>query len=302
MRQRSFHVAHTISIGDCLRTRTGETAMTDGYLPSLPRRKLLAGFGTAGISGAALSLVGHAASARAQESRSDDVVPSVCVFDLNGTLVDTRGAAPLYHRLFGDKSSVNEWFELLILFSEDVTLSGHYTDFFTLGEGVLKMLASAHNVSIQQTDIDEWRKAMLTWPAYPDVPAGLKQLKDAGFRLVTLTNSPPDAQVKQLKYAGIDGWFEKSISVEQVRRFKPAPQTYHLAAEELHVPLAAICMVAAHSFDTIGAQSAGCSGALITRPGVALSSPLPVDGLPQPQVVAPDLPGVATQMIKLWRS
>jgi 2-haloacid dehalogenase len=276
--------------------------MTDEFLPSLPRRKLLAGLGTAAITGAAARVVGRTVPARAQESKSGGVVPSVCAFDLNGSLLDTQGMAPLFHRLFGDKSSVNEWFELLILFSEDITLSGLYTDFFSLGEGVLKMLASIHNVSIHQADIDEWRMSALTWPAFPDVPAGLKQLRDAGFRLVTLTNSPPDAQVRQLKHAGIDGWFEKSIRVERVRQFKPARQTYHLAAEELDVPMTAICMVAAHSFDLIGAQSVGFSGALITRPGVAMSAPLPVHGLPQPHIVAPDLPGVATQTIKLWRS
>jgi 2-haloacid dehalogenase len=51
-------------------------------------------------------------------------------------------------------------------------------------------------------------------------------------------------------------------------------------------------------WDTIGAQSIGCSGVLIARPGNAL---LPVDGLPQPDVVAPDLPGAAAEMIKRWR-
>ena len=73
-------------------------------------------------------------------------------------------------------------------------------------------------------------------PAHPDVPAGLKQLKDAGFRLVSLTNSPPDPQTSPLKHAGIDGWFEKSFSVDRARRFKPAPQVYHMVAEELDVP------------------------------------------------------------------
>ena len=56
---------------------------------------------------------------------------------------------------------------------------------------MLKMLGSIHNVSIQKDDIEELRTRLLTMPAHPDVPAGLKQLKDAGFRLVTLTNSPP---------------------------------------------------------------------------------------------------------------
>ncbi|TXH38231.1 MAG: hypothetical protein E6Q98_05315 [Rhodospirillaceae bacterium] len=71
-----------------------------------------------------------------------------------------------------------------------------------------------------------------------------------------------------------------------------------MVSEELGVPLASICMVAGHVWDTIGAQSVGCSAALIARPG---NVPLPMDGLPQPQAVAPDLPGVADQLIKLWR-
>jgi phosphoglycolate phosphatase-like HAD superfamily hydrolase len=100
---------------------------------------------------------------------------------------------------------------------------------------------------------------------------------------VTCTNSPRDPQTSPLKNAGIDGWFERSFSVDRVRRFKPALQVYHMVAEELNVPPSAICMVAAHVWDTIGAQSIGCSGALIARPG---NAPLPVHGLPQPQVVA----------------
>ncbi|HYV72594.1 MAG TPA: haloacid dehalogenase type II [Pseudolabrys sp.] len=234
----------------------------------------------------------------AVQRRGGVVVPSICVFDVNETLLDIEFLAPLFQRLFGDRKVLREWFGQLILYSEAITLAGPYTTFFTLGQGVLKMMGSIHNVSIQKDDIEELRTRLLTMPAHPDVPAGLKQLKDAGFRLVTLTNSPPDPRTSPLKHAGIDGWFEKSFSVDRVRRFKPAAQVYHMVAEELDVPPAAICMVAAHVWDTIGAQSIGCSGALITRPGNAL---LPVHGLPQPQAVAPDLPGLATQLIKLWR-
>jgi 2-haloacid dehalogenase len=230
--------------------------------------------------------------------KMDAVKPSVCVFDVNETLLDIEFIAPLFERLFGDRKAMREWFGQLILYSEAMTLSGPYVTFFTLGQGVLKMLGTIHNVSITEADIDELRTRMLTMPAHADVPTGLKQLKDAGFRLVTCTNSPPDPQTSPLKHAGIDGWFERSFSIDRVRRFKPAPQVYHMVAEELNVPPSAICMVAAHVWDTIGAQSIGCSGALIARPGNAA---LPVNGLPQPQIVAPDLPAVATQMIKLWR-
>ncbi len=52
-------------------------------------------------------------------------------------------------------------------------------------------------------------------------------------------------------------------------------------------------MIAAHVWDTIGAQRAGYSGALITRPG---NAPLPLDGLPQPTLVAADLRQLAQQL------
>jgi 2-haloacid dehalogenase len=272
--------------------------MTDEVLNSVERRKLLTGLGTAAIGGAAASLIGRTALADDQRTKMEALAPSVCVFDVNETLLDIEFMAPLFQRLFGDRKVVREWFGQLIVYSDAISLSGPYTTFFTLGQGVLKMLGTIHNVSITEADVDELRTRMLTMPAHPDVPEGLKQLKDAGFRLVTCTNSPPDPQTSPLKHAGIDGWFEKSFSIDRVRRFKPAPQVYHMVAEELNVPPSAICMVAAHVWDTIGAQSVGCSAALIARPG---NAPLPLHELPQPQVVAPDLPRVATQMIKLWR-
>jgi 2-haloacid dehalogenase len=72
-----------------------------------------------------------------------------------------------------------------------------------------------------------------------------------------------------------------------------------MVAQALDVPPSACCMVAAHVWDTIGAQSVGMTGALLTRPGNAL---LPVPDLPQPSVVGIDLPAVAKELIRMWRS
>ena len=52
-------------------------------------------------------------------------------------------------------------------------------------------------------------------------------------------------------------------------------------------------MVAAHVWDTIGAQAAGFSGALITRPG---NAPLPAPELPQPALVVADLLELAQRL------
>jgi 2-haloacid dehalogenase len=160
------------------------------------------------------------------------------------------------------------------------------------------MLGEIYHIVIKDSDVEELRTRMLTMPAHPDVPPGLKLLQDAGFFLVTLTNSPPVPGPSPLENAGLGGWFEKSFSVDRVRRFKPAPEVYHMVVDEMGVSPSQICMVAAHVWDTIGAQSIGCSGALIARPG---NASLQVKGVPQPQIVGPTLPEMAAQAIALWR-
>jgi 2-haloacid dehalogenase len=224
--------------------------------------------------------------------------PSILVFDVNETLIDIESIAPFFEKKFGDGRVLREWFNQLILYSNAITLAGHYQSFFALGQGVLEMLGSIYGVTIDAADLAELRINMLSMPAHTDVPEGLRLLQEAGFRLMTLTNSPPDKDGSPLERAGLAHFFEHQFSVDTVRRFKPAPEVYHLVTERLNVPPSAICLVAAHTWDTIGAQSVGFYAGLMTRTG---NAPLPVHGLPQPQVVAPDLVQMATQMIGLWR-
>jgi 2-haloacid dehalogenase len=276
--------------------------MTDDADFSSPRRKLLAGLGTAATGGLTASIVGRTRFAQAKEVRSEVMVPSILAFDVNESTLDINHLQPLFKRLFGDGRFVNEWYAQLVLYSEAITLAaGPYTPFFKLSQAVLKLMGSVHSVAIKPADIDELDTLSASMPPHPDVPAGLKQLKDAGFRLVTLTNSPPDAQVKQLAHAGIDGFYERLFSIDRVRRYKPAPQTYHMVAEEMNVPIGSICLISAHLWDNVGAQNAGCQSALIARPGNAPPPVLDVPGWPVPAAVGPDLPSVATQLIKLWR-
>jgi 2-haloacid dehalogenase len=220
--------------------------------------------------------------------------PSVMVFDVNETLIDIESMEPLFERVFGDPQAMRDWFNQLVMYSMAATLSGHYVDYFSLGQGLLQMLASTHRLAITDDDVQSLKDGMLTLPAHPDVEDGLTTLRDNGFRLVTLTNSPPNpAGPSPLEHAGLAHFFEQTLSVEACRAFKPAPTVYRYVCEELAVNPADCMMVAAHVWDTIGAQSAGFSGALITRPGNAL---LPIPDLPQPAIVANDLRDFAQQL------
>ena len=232
-----------------------------------------------------------------RSSRINGNAPSIIVFDVNETLIDLDSLAPFFERMFGDRKILREWFNQLVLYSNAITLAGHYETFFTLGQGVFEMLATVYAVPVKPADLEELRARMLSMPAHKDVPEGLGLLGEAGFRLMALTNSPPDKDGSALERAGLAHLIERQFSVDSVRRFKPAPEVYHLVTELLNVPPSTICLVSAHTWDTLGAQSVGFFGGLVTRTG---NAPLPINGLPQPQVVSPDLVRLARQMIALW--
>lgn len=223
------------------------------------------------------------------------VTPSVLVFDVNETLIDIESLAPLFGELFGDERVLREWFGQLVMYSMAATLAEHYVNFFTLGQGVLRMLADIYRVGITDDDALRLQAQMRTMPAHPEVADALAALRDSGFRLVALTNSPHKPGVATpLENAGLADFFEWQLSVDSCRAFKPSPAVYRHACEVLCVAPADCMMVAAHVWDTLGAQNVGFSSALITRPG---NPPLRVDGLPQPTLVVTDLRQLAEQLI-----
>lgn len=224
---------------------------------------------------------------------SDKSLP-IIVFDVNETLLDITTLEPLFTRLFGDKQMLREWFAQLVLYSQTMTLSGLYTPFGELGIGALQMTAAIHKVVLTDDDIDELKERMSKMPAHPDVIPALTKLREAGFRLVTLTNSASGATPTPLEKADISHFFEQHFSVETVSKFKPAPETYQMVAKELSVETSGLCLVACHLWDTIGAQAAGCRGAFLTRPYNALLS---APNLPVPDFIASDLVTLAEQII-----
>ena len=221
----------------------------------------------------------------------------ILVFDVNETLLDITTLEPLFERCFGDPAVMRSWFTQLVLYSQTLTLSGLYSPFGELAVGALRMLSESYGKTLLESDVNELRERMGAMPAHADVAPGLIRLRDAGFRLVTLTNSAPAPSPTPLERAGLDSFFERNFSVDSVWRFKPAPETYAHVATEMGVKHSALCLVACHLWNTIGAQAAGCLGALLSRPHNAV---LPAVGVPRPDFIAPDLGALAGQILETW--
>ena len=223
----------------------------------------------------------------------------IIVCDVNETLLDLSTLEPLFDRLFGDARILREWFPELILYSQTMTLSGIHVPFGTLAAGTLHMVGANHGVAIAASDVGELKDRIGSMPAHRDVAPALSQLRNAGYRLVTLTNSATGPSPTPLEKAGLSEFLERTFSVEAVGRFKPAPETYAHVAAELGVQTSELCMVACHLWDAIGAQAAGCYGAFVTRPHNAV---MPAPGVPQPDFVATDLGDLTQQIMVRWGS
>lgn len=216
------------------------------------------------------------------------------VFDVNETLLDISTLEPLFQRVFDNAGILREWFAELILYSQTLTLSGLYTPFGDLAGAVLRMVAANKRITVSDDDVDELKSRIGSMPAHPDVKPALKRLREAGFTLITLTNSAPSASPTPMEKAGIASLFDAHFSVAEVGKYKPHPATYDMVADKLGMRTSDMCMVACHIWDTIGAQAAGCQGAFIARPhNTVLDAP----NVPTPDFTSDDLTDLADRII-----
>lgn len=220
--------------------------------------------------------------------------PSVLVFDVNETLLDITTLEPLFERLFGDGAVLREWFPELILYSQTLTLSDIYTPFGTLAGSMLRMVGTNKGIDVTDADIAELKQLFGQMPAHKDAAPALTALRDAGYTLVTLTNSAAAPSPTPLENAGIAGLFDHHFNVSEVEKFKPHRSVYDIVPKALNTPASDMCMVACHVWDTIGAQAAGYQGAFIARPH---NSVFEVPHLRQPDYICDDLAVFARRMI-----
>ncbi len=198
--------------------------------------------------------------------------PKILIFDVNETLLDlTPLKASVGEALHGREDLLPLWFSTMLHYSLVETLSGEYHSFGEIGTAALMMVAETKGIELTY---DRAKEAIVTplrsLPPHADVIAGLRALKDDGFRIVSLTNSSAIGVETQFRNAGLIDLFETRYSVDSVKKFKPHPDTYRFVLKELGVQPEEVLMVAAHAWDLAGAKNVGLQTAFIARPGKTL--------------------------------
>lgn len=99
---------------------------------------------------------------------------------------------------------------------------------------------------------------------YPGVEAGLAALREAGLRLVCLTNKPTAFARPLLEAKGLSGYFELVFGGDAFERKKPDPLPLVKACEALGVPPSRTLAIGDSSNDAQAARAAGCPVVLVT--------------------------------------
>ena len=215
------------------------------------------------------------------------------VFDCNESILDLTTMTPVFQRLFGEPGAMRLWFQELIIYSQALTIADVYVPFTDTGGAVLEKIAAPKGVKIAAADREELTNRFATMPPYPDVPGALRRLKAAGFHLFTLTDNTAAISGRQLTHGGIVELFDRRFSVDDpAKRHKPAREAYAEVTRGLGASPSEMCLVACHTWDTMGAQAAGWEAGLIKRVNNDV-----LDTALQPQYVGKDLNAVADQII-----
>jgi 2-haloacid dehalogenase len=219
--------------------------------------------------------------------------PSVIVFDVNETLSDMTPLARRFAEVGAPGLMARVWFAALLRDGFALAASGGNEPFARLAEGALRdVLAGATLNRPVDEAADHVLSGFAQLDVHPDVPDGVRVLRQQGLRLVTLTNGSAAVADRLLAKAGIRGEFERLLSVEDADAWKPAPAAYAHAARACSVSMDQMLLAAVHPWDIHGAHRAGLRTGWIIRRQAAYPGYFAA-----PDLQAPGLEDLARQIV-----
>lgn len=205
-------------------------------------------------------------------------------FDAFGTLFDLSALRPRVHAAataYGD-AVFEGVIARLVPWSWHASVAGQYRPFPEVARAALRAAAQEAGATLTEHGAAEVVRGLETLPLYPDAAQALAEL--AATPLAILSNGTAAGLGALVAQAGLAGRFDHLLSVEAVRRFKPAPEAYHLAPAAFGAPAERILLVSGNEWDVAGARQAGLRTAWLARgrrsaPVFGLAAEIVVDDL-----------------------
>lgn len=217
--------------------------------------------------------------------------PSVIAFDVIETLFPLTSVRQRLVTTGQPEYVLDVWFSRLLRDSFALVASGGYRPFATVAAATLR--ASAPDMD--DDAIGFVLAGFAELDPHPDVRPAIEHARSAGVRMITLTNGSSANTQKLLERAGFADDIEQTLSVDDIGRWKPAPDIYRHAAASTGVPAQEVALVAAHAWDTHGAHEAGLTTGWVAR----LERVFPSDVFAPPDVTGDNLVDVVDRLLAL---
>lgn len=191
--------------------------------------------------------------------------PKVVAFDVVETLFSLEPLRAHLEVLGLTGAALEIWFARLLRNAFALEASGVYKPFGEVARATLEVLLVENQSAADASALDQALAGFAELPAYADVAPAFQLLHEAGVRIVTLTNGGADTTRRLLERAHLDHLVERVISIDEVRRWKPAREVYLHAAAVVSVAPGELALVAAHAWDVNGASRAGLVTGWVSR-------------------------------------
>ena len=204
-------------------------------------------------------------------------------FDVNETLFSLVRLRPAFADVGLDPHLVELWFATVLRDGFALAALGGYRPFAEVAAEALRGLDGR----IDEAGVATVAAALRQMRPHSDVAPALAALRAAGVPAATLTNGSAEVVAVLLERAGLAGQVIRNLSVDAVRRWKPAAEPYRYAARELGVAPQRMALVAVHPWDCAGAAAAGLRAAWVRRGRTHWPAVFPA-----PEFSCADLPAV----------
>jgi 2-haloacid dehalogenase len=187
------------------------------------------------------------------------------VFDAYGTLYDIQSVAAVTEDAFPGYGDIitQVWRIKQLEYSWLRSLMRRYEDFSVITRESLaytiRLLGLKHDAAAFERIMDKY----LHLDLYPDALSALASLKDR--KLAILSNGSSDMLNGLVRNSGLDRVLDATISVDQKRVFKPAPEAYTLIETRLGMRPDEVLFVSSNPWDVCGAKAFGLNVAWIER-------------------------------------
>lgn len=174
-------------------------------------------------------------------------------------ILDPRPVFSLVDQLYPDKGVElsNIWRTRQFEYTWLRTLSGRYADFWQITNDALVFAAKALMVELTPEKHSRLMDAYLKLRCWPDVPAALSAMKEAGIGVAFLSNLTDEMLEAGIRNSQLGGMFDHVLSTDRVKVYKPDPRAYRMGVEAFGLRPEQILFAAFAGWDAAGAKSFG---------------------------------------------